>query len=216
MKVVKNIREEFLSLKKVDLKSEDNNYEILNASFIADEDSIFGKLNADYIKTELDWYMSQSRYIKDMKGKIPKIWKDIADKNGMINSNYGWCIFSEENYLQFQNAIIELIDNKFSRRGSMIYIRPTMHNDATRNGMDDFMCTYAAQLLIRNNKLHYFVYMRSNDAIFGYKNDRFWHDSVLNTCLDQLHKVYPDLEKGNIYWNCASLHIYPRHFDLIK
>ena len=210
------IKHEFINLKYIDCKSEDGNYEILNASFVADEQTIFGKLDSNYIKRELEWYMSKSRYIKDMKGKIPKIWKDIADKNGMINSNYGWCIFSEENYFQFQNAIIELINNKFSCRGSMIYIRPTMHNDAKRNGMNDFMCTYAVQLMIRNNKLHYFVYMRSNDAILGYKNDRFWHDSVLNTCLDQLEKVYPDLQKGNIYWNCASIHIYPRHFNLIK
>jgi len=73
-----------------------------------------------YCKSELEWYDSQSLYVKDIPGKVPKIWENISDKNGKINSNYGWCIYSEENYNQFDNALNELISDKSTRRATMI------------------------------------------------------------------------------------------------
>ena len=38
--------------------------EIINASFEANENSIFGKPNEDYIKRELEWYESKSLNVK--------------------------------------------------------------------------------------------------------------------------------------------------------
>lgn len=212
---VNDIRNIFLNLKQKGKIADNGTFEILNASFIANEKSIFGKLNKEYINTEIKWYFSKSRHINDIKGKIPLIWKQIASKYGKINSNYGWCIFSDKNFNQFDKAISALKSDKNSRQSSMIYIRPSMHEDAKRDGMNDFMCTYAVQLIIRENTLHYMVFMRSNDAVFGYKNDRFWHNLVFDMSLIRLEKDYPGLKKGNLHWNAASLHIYQRHFDLI-
>lgn len=212
---VNDIRNIFIGLKEQGKIADNRTYEILNASFIADEESIFGKLNMDYIKAEIDWYLSESLYIENIAGKIPEIWKQIASKSGKINSNYGWCIFSEDNQKQYQKALKSLIDDKNSRQSTMIYIRPSMHEDAKQDGMNDFMCTYAVQLIIRENTLHYMVFMRSNDAVFGYKNDRYWHNMVFDMTLNELTRTYPSLKKGNLHWNVASLHIYPRHFDLI-
>ena len=73
--------------------------EIIGASFIADEDSIFGTPNKEYIKKEIEWYESQSLNVNDLPD-TPKIWKDISTDEGYINSNYGWCIFSPYNYQQ--------------------------------------------------------------------------------------------------------------------
>lgn len=213
---VNNIREQFIDLYKNNQIAENGTVEIINASFISDEETIFGELNKEYAEREIEWYLDQSLNIKTMKGDIPKIWKDISGKNGEINSNYGWCILSEKNYDQFMNVIIALRDNKYSRQASMIYIRPSMHYDCNRESMKDFICTFAAQLFIRNNKLEYLVYMRSNDAVFGYKNDRYWHEYVFNRALATLKHYYPDLEKGNLLWNAASLHVYPRHFKFLE
>ena len=58
--------------------------------------------------------------------------------------------------------------------------------------------------------------MRSNDAVFGYKNDRYWHNHVFNKALADLRPHYPKLAKGKLYWNAASLHVYPRHFKLVE
>jgi thymidylate synthase len=86
-----------------------------------------------------------------------------------------------------------------------------MWYDYNKNGRSDFMCTNSVQYLVRNDKVHAVVQMRSNDAIFGYKNDRAWQEHVLN-------KVAQDTgyAQGDIIWNAGSLHIYSRHFGLVE
>jgi thymidylate synthase len=91
-----------------------------------------------------------------------------------------------------------------------------MHEDSVVDGMRDFMCTYSTQLLIRDGKLHHIVNMRSNDVVYGYKGDRFWQDTVLDLALTRLNETYPDLVKGDLYWNAGSLHVYPKHFHLVQ
>lgn len=185
--------------------------EILNASFIANEPAIFGTLNNDYIARELQWYTSMSLNVNDIPEPVPAIWKAVADKDGYINSNYGWCIYSEANGSQFKNVVEQLKANPDSRRATMIYNRPSMHVDYNKNDMSDFMCTNAVQYLVRNGHVHALVYMRSNDAVFGYKNDFAWQKHVLDQVSEEI-----GIPSGNIYWNVASLHVYERHFELIK
>lgn len=191
--------------------------EIINASFLADEASIFGEVNQDYVKRELEWYRSLSLNVNDIPGGPPIIWKQVSDKDGFINSNYGWCIYSKENGNQFTKVVNELVTSPLSRRATMIYIRPSMHEDYNRNGMSDFMCTYSTQYYIRDGKLHASVFMRSNDAVYGYKNDYAWqqyvHKEVLQAINGKSGTVYA---LGNLYWNAGSLHIYSRHFHLVK
>jgi len=213
---VDDIREVFKEKLRCNDIAENETLEIINASFIADDEVIFGTLNKDYVEKELRWYLNQDLNISGLEPNIPAIWKVIASEKGFINSNYGWCIYSSENGGQFYQAIKTLIKDKYSRQATMIYNRPSMHEDSKTDGMKDFMCTYAVQLFIRNDKLDYIVYMRSNDAIFGYKNDRYWHNYVFDEVYGVLANTYPELQKGTLYWNAASLHIYPRHFDLVK
>jgi thymidylate synthase len=40
--------------------------ELMGASFIADEPAIFGTVNQDYVKSEIDWYLSGSTNINDL------------------------------------------------------------------------------------------------------------------------------------------------------
>ena len=212
---VQDIRQIFrdkLAAKQIEV---DGNLEIISACFIADEPSIFGEVNNGWNVRERAWYMSQSLNINSIPPPIPAVWKQVASPTGLINSNYGWCIFSSENGHQFHKAIDSLIANKNSRQAVMIYIRPSMHEDAIKDGMQDFICTYSTQLLIRDNKLHCVVNMRSNDGVYGYKGDYFWQDVILNFALIKLNQTYYDLVKGDIYWNAGSLHIYPKHFDLV-
>jgi thymidylate synthase len=185
--------------------------EIVGANFVADEKAIFGNVNYDYVERELDWYKSKSLSVNDIPGGPPAIWKQVADKDGYINSNYGWCIWSIDNNFQYQNVYDELKNNPESRRATMIYTRPTMWKDYNHNGRSDFMCTNAVQYMFRNNALHAIVQMRSNDVVFGYKNDYAWQSYVLDClCLDL------GVQRGDIHWNVGSLHVYERHFDLVK
>ena len=185
--------------------------EIIGESFVADEDWIIRKPNYEYIERELQWYKSKSRFVEDIPGDTPTIWKQVSDKNGMINSNYGNLIWSEENHFQYDNVLIELQANPNSRRAVMIYNRPTMHQDYKADGMSDFICTYANTFLIRDGKLISHYLMRSNDAVFGYDNDVHWAMHVQKQLAMDL-----GVEAGELIWTASNLHAYERHFSHIE
>lgn len=189
--------------------------EIVNANFIANEPLIFGAVNEDYVQRELQWYDSMSLSVYDIPGGAPQIWKQVACKDGMINSNYGWCVYSKWNYEQFEHVVKELVKSPDSRRAVMIYTRPSMWDDYNHNGRSDFMCTNTVQYLIRKGRLNAIVQMRSNDVVFGYRNDRAWQLEVLTRLKDRLIAKGLEIELGDIYWNVGSLHVYERHFYLV-
>ena len=194
--------------------------EIQNAHFLVDKDWIIRGPNYDYAKREIEWYESQSLYVKDIPGEVPKIWLACADRDGKINSNYGWCIFSEENGSQFDHCVKRLLDDPHTREACMIYTRPSMQVDCNANGMHDFMCTYATQVFLNDigdnkYKLDYTVFMRSNDAVYGFCNDSLFSMYVQSKLVDELNKQGLNVIKGNIIWNAASLHVYSRHFKYL-
>lgn len=184
--------------------------EIIGANFIADEDSIFGTVNWDYVKREEEWYNSKSLNVNDIPNGAPEVWKAIASSDGTINSNYGWCIFSSDNGHQFDNVVAELRKNPASRRAITIYTRPSMWSDYNYDGRSDFMCTNTVQYLIRDGKCNAVVQMRSNDALIGYKNDRAWQRHVLENVASAC-----GVEVGDLYWQVGSLHVYERDFYLV-
>lgn len=216
---IEDVRDEFAERLSLGMFTTDKSgvktLEIINANFIADSDAIFGKVNHDYVQRELEWYDSQSLNVYDIPGGTPEIWERVSSDKGEINSNYGWAIYSEENGNQYGNVLCKLIANPDTRHGQMIYTRPTMHVDSSRDGMSDFMCTSNVQYMIRNGMLITCVYMRSNDSIFGYRNDWHWQNTVSRRLVKDLNAAGVEVEMGEIYWNAASLHIYERHFYLV-
>lgn len=184
--------------------------ELAPVTFRVTENTIFGNVNTDYAKAELAWYESQSLYVKDIPGGPPKIWQEVASREGKINSNYGWAIYSRDNGNQYENVCQELSRDPTSRRGMMIYTRPSMHDDQSTDGMRDFMCTSHVQYLIRDGALVAHVVMRSNDAVFGFKNDLHWQQYVQKKLADDLR-----VPTGDIVWTAGSLHVYERHFYLV-
>jgi len=185
--------------------------ELVGYSFLADEPAIFGKPNNDYIERELEWYESKSLYVNDIPGKTPPIWEQISNVHGIINSNYGYLIYSEANGNQYKRVLEALRADQNTRRAVMIYQRPSMHDDYNSEGMSDFICTNAVQYLVRSGKLVAIVQMRSNDAYFGYRNDYAWQRHVQTKLANEL-----GLEVGNLVWNAGSLHLYERHFKFVK
>ena len=70
---------------------------------------------------------------------------------------------------------------------------------------------------IRDEQLHCVVQMRSNDVVFGYKNDYAWQKEVLTRLEKDLYYGGHPLKKGGkIHWQVQNLHVYERHFDLVK
>ncbi len=185
--------------------------ELIGESFIVDEDWIIRPPNYEYIEREIQWYESQSLYVEDIPGQTPAIWKQVADKNGKINSNYGYLIWSEENGRQYDHVLNELKKNPNSRRASMIYNRPTMHTDYCKDGMSDFVCTYANNFLIRDGKLVSHYLMRINCAIFSANNDFAWARYVQQKLAQDLN-----IALGDLIWTASSLHVYEYHFCHIE
>ena len=192
--------------------------ELLGASFLADENAIFGTPNEDYIQKELEWYDSESTNIYDISSEPPKAWKMTANDHGEINSNYGNLIYNAKHYKQYYNVLSELRGNEDSRRASMVYQRPSIWVDYDANGKNDFICTNAVTYYIRDDQLHCVVQMRSNDVVFGYKNDFAWQEHVLYHLCQDINDFQgrPPITVGNIHWQVQNLHVYERHFDLVK
>lgn len=187
--------------------------EIVNASFIADEPALFGIVDYGYVAREEEWYYSQSLNVRDIPGGTPAAWEAIADQDGLINSNYGWAIYSEANGKQYDHVVAELKQHPDSRRAIMLYTRPSMwvdYNAGTTKKRADFMCTNSVQYMIRNGVLHAIVQMRSNDAVWGFKNDRAWQLHVQTKLAAELN-----IGVGPLHWNAGSLHVYARHYYLL-
>mgnify|MGYP000155887420 FL=1 len=211
--------EQYSSQKFVVDKTGVSTLELVGASFCANEGSIFGDVNDDYIERELEWYLSQSLYVKDIPGKVPKIWQDVSSRDGKINSNYGYLVFNSENYAQYENVLMELSRSPNSRRAVMIYTRPSMHSNWCVDGMSDFVCTNAVQYMIRGGELQVVVQMRSNDVVYGYRNDYAWQKYVQDKLVYDYNcgtKKADKIVAGDIVWQVGSLHVYERHYSLIE
>ena len=207
--------------------------EIIGASFVADKPAIFGTPNESYIEIEKAWYESQSTNVNWMSDtynrNVPKCWIASANTYGEINSNYGQIIYSDKYHHQYGRVLDELLENPDGRRASMIYNRPSIWEEYNEDGKNDFICTNSVTYYIRDDKLHCVVQMRSNDVVFGYKNDYAWQLHVLNMMIADINASnkadrdlgygdmnQEDLAAGNIIWQVQNLHVYERHFDLVK
>lgn len=211
------IREEFMRLYREEdfTTGKNKTVEICGLQFLADEPSFFGLPDLDYIEREKKWYLLQSLNVKDIPKPIPKIWTDVADEDGEVNSNYGYLVFGVENHGQFQFAMSQLKRDPNTRRAVIQFNRPEMVYDYHKNGRSDYVCTYAYQFFLRGGQLDMLVYMRSMDAIYGYPNDRAWADYVFDRMLYGLNKPVERYKKGHMVWHCGSGHIYDRHFYLL-
>lgn len=197
--------------------------EMLGASFIANRPSIFGTVNQEYVDAEIGWYETQSTNINDIyDDKLPpQAWIYTANAHGEINSNYGHLIYSDKYGNQYNRVLNELLANPDGRRASMIYQRPSIWVDFNDNGKNDFICTNSVTYYIRDGILHAVVQMRSNDVIYGYKNDYAWQRHVLEKlCWDYNNEDRwvngNTIKPGNLHWQVQNLHVYERHFHLVK
>lgn len=205
---------------------DDGTVELVGVSFFANDDTIFGEVNLDYVRRELEWYDRQSLNVNDIPGGPPAIWRKVASQEqaqplgrlrpGTINSNYGFLLYHRENGAQYRHILEKLLKDRSTRQAVAVYTRPTIHEDAVRDGMSDFICTNTVQYLIRDGVLWTVVNMRSNDAVFGYRNDYAWQREVQRRMVADLQANGVYVEAGPIVWQVGSLHVYPRHHHLLR
>jgi len=157
------------------------------------------KWNEEYAEAEWQWYLSGERSIRalgDIYGKIPEIWKRMADDNGNVNSNYGW---------QWQrnkqiDHVVGLLRVDPSTRQAAISIYDCKEYD---NYTYDTPCTYAIQFTIIHGRLDMCVTMRSNDLWYGFCNDQYQFSKLQEMVSKRL-----EIETGVYYHFAHNMHLY--------
>jgi thymidylate synthase len=153
----------------------------------------------EYAEAEWQWYLSGNRNISELGniyGKIPEIWKRMADENGEVNSNYGWqwkrnaqldmVIQTLKHYKDTRQACISIYDGK--------EITDYAH---------DTPCTYAVQFTILHGRLDMCVTMRSNDLWYGFCNDQYCFSMLQGLVAYELN-----VEPGVYYHFAHNMHLY--------
>jgi len=183
----------------------DNTKALFNVGFTLDnpKDNIITnkqrKFNTEYAKAEWKWYMSGDRSINklgEIYGKIPPIWKRMANDNGDVNSNYG---YQWERNHQLDYVVSILRENPSTRRAAISIYDGKEISDYSK----DTPCTYAVQFTILNNKLNMSVYMRSNDLWYGFCIDQYCFSMLQQHVAERL-----SIEVGSYYHHAHNLHLY--------
>ena len=163
------------------------------------------KWKLDYAEAEWQWYLSGDHNIAklgEIYGKVPDIWKRMADANGDVNSNYGWQWqrnIKGTSLNQIDWVVKLLKQHPITRQAAIsIYDMKESNSYAT-----DTPCTYAVQFTILNNKLNMCVTMRSNDLWYGFCNDQYCF-----SMLQQLVARKLDIPVGTYYHFAHNLHLY--------
>ena len=153
----------------------------------------------EYAEAEWQWYLSGNRSIYklgNLYGKVPAIWKRMADLNGDVNSNYGW---QWERSAQLDMVIEMLKQNPETRQAAIsIYDGKEITSYAF-----DTPCTYAVQFTVLDGKLNMSVVMRSNDLWYGFCNDQYQFSS-----LQMLVAHRTGYDVGTYYHFAHNLHLY--------
>ena len=214
-----------MSLASAPVDERTGNKVIYSANWIADKPSMIGQENPDWIRRELDWFFSGSNKLADMEEPVPALFKACGGHDGKVNSAYGHVLFngSAEGINPAHGSLFDRVLDTFLREGKgtrhavAIISDRDIHELATYNGRNDFICTNALNFMIdADDQLHIIAQMRSMDAVFGYRADYSMWNVLMDFLLGALELTYPELTRGNITFQVANLHVYPRHFQLLE
>ena len=157
------------------------------------------KWNEEYAEAEWQWYLSGDASIHKLGGiygKVPEIWKRMADQNGHVNSNYGYQWKRND---QIDMVVQMLKQNPETRQACIsIYDGKEISDYAF-----DTPCTYAIQFTIVNDRLDMCVTMRSNDLWYGFCNDQYQFSKLQDLMAFRL-----DIETGVYYHFAHNMHLY--------
>ena len=153
----------------------------------------------NYAEAEWQWYLSGDRNVAKLGqiyGKVPAIWNKMANKNGEVNSNYGWQWIRND---QIKKVISLLKTNPETRQAAISIYDAKEHLDY----FYDTPCTYAIQFSILHDRLDMCVTMRSNDLWYGFCNDQYCFSKLQEMISNKLN-----IETGVYYHFAHNMHLY--------
>lgn len=175
---------------------------------------------ASYTAKEVELYDSGTNDVADF-AKASKFWNKLANPDGTVNSAYGHLIWYKNSHgsVEFEDVfrtpwdwcVESLKRDKDTRQAILRFSLP----EHFWFGNKDQVCTLHGNFLIRDDKLHLSVIMRSNDLMRGLVYDLPWFVSLQDRMIADLKEVYPNLEKGHYTHTAHSMHIYERDEETI-
>jgi len=157
------------------------------------------KWKEDYAEAEWQWYLTGDPNVKalgDIYGKVPEIWKRMADGDGKVNSNYGYQ-WERNNQIDY---VVDLLKNQPDTRQAVITILDMKEHDTFTF---DTPCTYAIQFTILHGRLDMCVTMRSNDLWYGFCNDQYQFSKLQEMVSKRLK-----IDTGTYYHFAHNMHLY--------
>ena len=202
----------------------DYKFEVLNPvnETIITQDPERNKVIEEYTKKETELYNACTNDVKEFS-KASKFWEKLANPDGTVNSAYGYLIWANKSHgnLLYEKDLVEAIPKwrtpwewcleslKADKDTRQAILRFSLPEHAYK-GVKDFTCTMHANFLIRDDKLHLSVVMRSNDLMLGLVYDLPWFVSLMDKMIDELKDTYPALQKGKYSHIVHSMHIYEK------
>lgn len=147
---------------------------------------------------ELAWYLAGRKDGKSITYYIDR-YKDEIEKDGTVNGAYGPRLFARKGVGQF-DTVINLLRSKATTRKAVLQI---FDASDLRGKFKDVPCTCTMQFMVRKDRLHASVVMRSNDAYIGLP-----HDVFCFTMLQEIAARTLGCELGTYSHYAGSLHIY--------
>ncbi len=166
-------------------------------------DTRWRKWKQSYAEKEWIWYMSGNPSAKKI-AESAKIWLECMDKNGYVNSNYG---YQWQRGDQLDYVIKELNLNPKSRRAYITILDCKDRYNFER----DTPCTLGIRFYIVDGNLNMSVFMRSNDLWYGFCNDQY--------CFSRLQSLVAMRLKipiGTYFHFADDLHIYNKFLNKNK
>ena len=162
------------------------------------------KMPMRYAVGELMWYLSGSNRVSDIS-QYSKVWETLSDDGEHVNSAYGYRIFHQFGFNQWEHVKKLLRADPLSRQ-AVIHIK-----DPNPGYTRDMPCTVSLQFFIRENKLYMITNMRSNDIWMGFPYDVFSF-----TALQVKMAMELGVEIGTYTHIAGSLHLYKRNWRMIE
>jgi len=164
-----------------------------------------------YLIAETVWQLAQRDDVESLAHYAPNIGRFSSDGDVFTGSAYGarlWGVDEKQGESQWSNIINCLKEDPETRRAQLVIAR---HNEDRRLVNRDVTCTTSLQFVLRHNRLHLMVDMRSNDILRGMQSDIFFF-----TVLQELAAAELGCELGDYYHHANIAQIYNADLNWAK
>lgn len=158
-------------------------------------------VNVAFMFAEAAWIISGSNRL-DKITPYMKVYSSFSDDGVFLRGAYGPKVVDQLGY------VVDTIAQDYDTRQAVLTTwreRPGISKDIP--------CTISMQFILRGDKLHLSVYMRSHDAVKGFTYDVFTFSMVANAVRLLLSKRGINCSLGNITVTCGSLHLYSTEYE---